>query len=198
MLEPDNSEVSEPKWMLQHSLDGHIYRDDCPWCVQSRLKARRATRKVRESYLNPAGVSVVSDFSGPHEMDVSGNRFSQMIVDLDSGWGHVGLQETRTANDTLDTIKDMQVMMRSESGGKAESLAQFHHDDDKSYRGNVEKYLLDKGVLNTHTGGYNPNSNAVAERRIGMLQQLFRTVLLYCTGGLLYYEQLWGYRDLRL
>ena len=44
----------------------------------------------------------------------------------------------------------------------------------------------------THTGGYNPTDNSVAERRIGMLNQSVRTILLCATGGFKYYDQLWG------
>ena len=65
------------------------------------------------------------------------------------------------------------------------------YDDDKAFRGEVEAYLRERRVLDTHTGGYNPNSNAQSEVRIGMLKQLFRVVLLCATGGHLYYDQLW-------
>jgi hypothetical protein len=113
VIDPNSKEVSEPKWMLEHALEGHPYRTDCPWCVQSRLRARKAVRKLRESMLSPSGLSVVSDFSGPHEMGVTGSRFTQNIVDLDSGWGYVGLQKTRTDSDTLKSIQDMIVMLKS-------------------------------------------------------------------------------------
>ena len=66
-------------------------------------------------------------------------------------------------------------------------LKEIHHDDDKSFRGEVEAYATERGWANTHTGGYNPNANSKCERRIGMLQQLFRVVLLVATGGILYY-----------
>jgi hypothetical protein len=62
------------------------------------------------------------------------------------------------------------------------------YDDDKAFRGEVEAYLRERRVLDTHTGGYNPNSNAQSEVRIGMLKQLFRVVLLCATGGHLYYD----------
>jgi hypothetical protein len=43
-------------------------------------------------------------------------------------------------------------------------------------------------------GGYNPNANAKSEVIIGMLKQQMRVQLLCCTGGRLYYEQLWDVR----
>jgi hypothetical protein len=85
----------------------------------------------------------------------------------------------------------MEVQLKSDSGGRAEPIARFHHDDDKAYRGVVEAHVRAQGWKDTHTGGYNPNANAKAEVRIGMLKQLFKVVLLCCTGGVLYYEQLW-------
>ena len=85
----------------------------------------------------------------------------------------------------------MEIALEQESQGRAEPIRHLHHDDDKAFRGAVEKHVRGRGWLDTHTGGYNPNSNAHAEVRIGMLKQLFRVVLLCGTGGLMYYPQLW-------
>ena len=71
-------------------------------------------------------------------------------------------------------------------------IAEFHHDDDKSFRSHVGEYARSNGWVDTHTGGYNPNGNSVAERRIGMLNQSIRTMLLCAAGGFKYYDQLWG------
>ena len=71
-------------------------------------------------------------------------------------------------------------------------IAEFHHDDDKSFRSRVGEYARANGWVDTHTGGYNPNGNSVAERRIGMLNQSVMTMLLCATGGFKYYDQLWG------
>jgi hypothetical protein len=38
------AEVREPKWMLQHQLDGHPYISKCPWCVQGKLKQKQHVR----------------------------------------------------------------------------------------------------------------------------------------------------------
>ena len=53
-------------------------------------------------------------------------------------------------------------------------------------------YAREKGWRDTHTGGYTPNGNSLAERRIGMFNQLVRVYLLCATGGYKYYDQLWG------
>ena len=39
------------------------------------------------------------------------------------------------------------------------------------------------GEIYTHTGGYNPNGNSLAERRIGMFNQLVRVYLPCATRG---------------
>ena len=78
------------------------------------------------------------------------------------------------------------------TSARDDRIVQFHHDDDTGFRGVVSEYATERGWRDTHTGGYNPNANSLAERRIGMLHQLFRTVLLAATGGHMYDEQLWG------
>ena len=56
----------------------------------------------------------------------------------------------------------------------------------------VEEHGVERGWTDTNTGGYRPNANSIVERRVGMLNQVFRCLLLVATGGRLYYEQLWG------
>jgi hypothetical protein len=112
-------------------------------------------------------------------------------VHEESDWGYVGLQRSKSASDNLASIQSLEVQLRADSGGRAEPIARFHHDDDKGFRGPVEVYARQQGWLDTHTGGYNPNANAKAEVRIGMLKSRVRVLLLACTGGGLYYEQLW-------
>ena len=38
------------------------------------------------------------------------------------------------------SIQDLEVQLRVDSGGRAEPIARFHHDDDKGFRGAVEVY----------------------------------------------------------
>ena len=78
------------------------------------------------------------------------------------------------------------------SGRHSNRIVHHHHDDDKSFRGVVEEHGVERGWTDTNTGGYRPNANSIVERRVGMLNQVFRCLLLVATGGRLYYEQLWG------
>jgi hypothetical protein len=77
----------------------------------------------------------------------------------------------------------MKVRLREDSKGKAAPVVHYHHDDDKSFRGVVSTWIREQEAVDTHTGGYNPNSNAAAEVRIGMLKQKLRVMLLCATGG---------------
>ena len=52
----------------------------------------------------------------------------------------MGLQQSKAAAASLVSIQSMEVQLRADSGGKAEPIARFHHDDDKSFRGPVEEY----------------------------------------------------------
>ena len=68
----------------------------------------------------------------------------------------------------------------------------WHHDDDSSFQSVVKDYAQEQGWKDTDTGGYNPNGNALAERRIGSLNMLVRVYLLVATGGDRYISLLWG------
>ena len=132
------------------------------------------------------------DFSGPFEPDVDGNTQALVGVEVVTSKGFVGLQQTRSAADTLESLKDFEADLKSCAADSSVSIAEFHHDDDKSFRSHVGEYARANGWADTHTGGYNPNGNSVAERRIGMLNQSVRTMLLCATGGFKYYDELWG------
>jgi len=185
--------VLSSKEMLEHRLSGHSrFSSQCPECARGKLRARQAFRKlVGAAKANPAGRAISIDFTGPHSKGVLGGVWGLIGVEMEHEWGYVGIQSDRTAANTLKSIQDLECEIKRDSGNHDVGIVSIHHDDDKSFRGEVEGYALEKGWVNTHTGGYNPNANSKCERRIGMLQQLFRVVLLVATGGVLYYDQLW-------
>ena len=172
-------------------LEGHPYDKRCPWCVQGKVRHKRAFRQIEGANKEPAGSTAKVDLSGPHEPGVTCSTSALIGVHEESGWGFVGLRKLKSAKETLVSIQELDLRLRIESGGKAEPVVRLHHDDDKAFRGCVAEYAREQKWLDTHTGGYNPNANAKAEVRIGMLKQIMRVVLLAATGGALYYEQLW-------
>ena len=164
-------QVVEPNWMAEHERQGYPYRKDCPWCVQGRLKQKQHFHQI-------AGSGTVKvDLTGPYEPGVTGSTWALVDVHEESDWGYVGLQQSKAAAASLVSIQSLEVQLRADSGGKAEPIARFHHDDDKSFRGPVEEYARQRGWEDTHTGGYNPNANAKAEVRIGMMKQRVRVLI---------------------
>ena len=188
--------VSVSKDLARHYLDGHRhFNAQCPWCVQARLRKKRAVRIPLGGHALQSGYGVSCDFSGPFDPDVDGFTLALVVVEVRSSKGFVGLQTSRSASETLMSLKQCESeLIQAAAGTSAHSdrIVEFHHDDDTGFRGVVSEYATERGWRDTHTGGYNPNANSLAERRIGMLHQLFRTVLLAATGGHMYYEQLWG------
>ena len=179
--------------LQQHCNDGHRpYNAKCPWCVSAGMRSKKAISVAHSDRVCEKGYSVSADFSGPFEPDVDGNTQAFIGVEVVTSKGFVGLQLTRSAADTLESLKDFESELKSCAADPTVEITEFHHDDDKSFRSHVSEYVRERGWSNTHTGGYNPNGNSIAERRIGMLNQLVRTMLLCATGGFKYYDQLWG------
>ena len=170
--------TSSPKFDIrQHLLDGHRhFSAECPWCVQARLRKKRAMRMPFGGRRMESGYGVSCDFSGPHEPDVDGFTIGFIAVEVRSSKDFVGLQTSRSTPSTLVSLKQCESELIHASGGSADRIVEFHHDDDTGFRGVVSEYATERGWRDTHTGGYNPNANSLAERRIGMLHQMFRTV----------------------
>ena len=58
---------TEPKWMVQHRLDGRPYDPRCPWCVQGKPRKKRAVRVLDGTHKELAGSTLSSDLTGPFE-----------------------------------------------------------------------------------------------------------------------------------
>jgi hypothetical protein len=115
------------------------------------MKAKEAFRVPRSERVSKKGYAVSVDFSGPFEPDVDGNNFGLIGVELESSKGFVGLQQSRSASDTRNIIKDFESELRSCSANPNVGIVEFHHDDDKSFRGCVGDYAREKGWRETHT-----------------------------------------------
>ena len=76
---------------------------------------------------------------------------------------------------------------------KGRSVIRFHTDVDKSFLGKVQRMAVRKGWVQTDTGGYRSRANSIVERRIGMLKQTSRTLLLSAAGYTCFYVELWGH-----
>ena len=107
--------TSEPDWMLEHQLQGHPYDSRCWWCVQGKLRKKRALRQPEGSKESEAGGTVKFDLSGPHPVGVTGSTWCLVSVHVGSGWGHVGLQRDKSAASSLVSLQDMKVRLREDS-----------------------------------------------------------------------------------
>ena len=150
-------------------LDGHrpyIYK--CPWCVRANMRERRSERKLKEAKCDLGGWVISSDFSGKHEPGIDGNVWVYIGVEVESGYGFVRLQESRSAADILVSIKFFECELKQVSGSHNwQVVHHHHHHHDKSFRqhdgddGVVEQHGVDKGWIDNNTGGYRPNANSV-------------------------------------
>ena len=131
------------------------------------MRERKAFRRSGlDPHSEPHGyVTVVdSDFSGPHEPDVDGNDQAYVGVEMEHGYGYVGLQESRSSRQTLDSMLSFESELKQVSRDVGSGIVAHHDDDDKSFRGEVERYGLEHGLKDTTTGGYRPNANSTCER----------------------------------
>jgi hypothetical protein len=111
----------------------------------------------------------------------------------EAGYGFVALLQARTAAAVAEALDDFDRELHLLGKDKGRAIVRFHTDVDRSFLGKVKKLAVRKGWAQTDTGGYRSQGNSVVERRIGMLKQQARVVLLAATGGRFYYDQLWGH-----
>ena len=62
-------------------------------------------------------------------------------VESTTSWGFVWLQNSRSATDTLVSLKEFVRQLFVTAGTAVQSVFSWHHDDDKSFRGPVEEYV---------------------------------------------------------
>jgi hypothetical protein len=180
----------EPKWMLAHDMAGHRpHNPKCPYCVQAGMRERGAYRLASHDR-KEGELSLAGDMSGPHDPGVTGSTWAFVGVEIISKYGFVALQESKSAADTLDSLKDFTREVKHLARADTK-ITEWHHDNGTEFKGVLYDWVREQGWDDTHTGGYRPNSNSFSERRIGMLHQTLRVLLLRATGGVMYYDQLW-------
>ena len=86
-----------------------------PWCVRANLRERKAVRKVVGSKVNSNGYTVDSDFSKKHEPDIYGFVYAYVGVEIEieSGYGFVALQHSRSATDILVSIRAFECQLNT-------------------------------------------------------------------------------------
>ena len=192
-----------PAWYQSHSDQGHPFRPDCDHCVRGRLRQRMARRiPVNERSREP-GYIMSADFTGKCEDDVDGHSVALVAcvhgytdgppMQREAAYGFVRLLVRRDTAAVAEALDSFEAELQYLGKDKGRAIVRFHTDVDKSFLGKVKKLAIRKGWKQTDTGGYRSQSNSIAERRIGMLKQTARTILLAATGASYYYDQLWGH-----
>ena len=181
--------------MYEHTCKSHHPHDPkCDACMRARMMAKSNTSNEDDLVVRGSEKGYVHsmDYVGPYSPDVDGNIYG--LVGVETGhtnYGITSLTKDREAKTSLQGFKIHRNKLRS-MGHEDKDIVRLHHDCDKSFEGDLKQYLIDENIEDTNTGGYNPSANSRVERRNRAIKQAFRATLFYATGGLGYYNALWG------
>jgi hypothetical protein len=194
---------NSPAWYQGHCERGHPFRPDCDSCVRGRLRQRQAKRKEAAGKIRSLGYVMSADFTGKTEMDLDGHTVAIVCcvhgytdeepLAREAAYGFVSLLVKRDTDSVAEALDAFDNELAQLGRDKSRTIVRFQTDVDKSFLGKVKKMACRKGWSQTDTGGYRSQANGIVERRIGMLKQGVRTVLLAATGATYYYDQLWGH-----
>jgi hypothetical protein len=143
-----------------------------------------------------------ADFTGVHEPDLDGCRVALVatvhsyggeVLEAEAAYGFVAMLPHRKTALVAEALDAFDGELTRLGRDRARCVVRFHTDVDKSFLGRVQKLALRKGWAQTDTGGYRSRANGIAERRIGMLKQTARTLLLSASGGGSFHVELWGH-----
>ena len=195
-----------PSWYFEHCKRGHPHRPDCEHCVRGRFRGRRSERLAPGERRSPDGYTMSADFTGRHAEDVEGYTVALVCCvhgyedepdEAEAAYGFVALLKERTAAATAQALDEFDRLLKELGKDKSRQVVRFHTDVDSSFLGKAQQLAVRKGWRVTDTGGYKSAANGIVERRIGLLKQTVRTILLAATGGVYYYEELWGHGLIR-
>ena len=201
--------LSVPSWYREHARRGHPYRSDCEHCVRGVLRERRS-EKIGKRVADPTnpGYTMSADFTGKGDPDVDGHPIALVAcvhgytdepTTAEAAFGFVALLRHRTSKEVAAALDDFDAELQRLGKDKNRAIVRFHTDVDKSFLSEVQKLAVRKGWRQTDTGGYKSAANGIVERRIGMLRQKLRTMLVATTGGVnaTYIQALWGHAMVR-
>jgi len=178
-----------------HTCRCHIPHDKkCDACLRARMMSKSNTSNDDDLVIGGSekGYVYSMDYVGPYSPDIDGNIYG--LVGVETGhtnYGMTSLTKNRESNTSLQGFKIHRNKLR-QIGHDDKDIVRLHHDCDKSFEGELKQYLIDENIEDTDTGGYNPSANSRVERRNRSIKEAFKAALFYATGGLSYYNALWG------
>jgi hypothetical protein len=178
-----------------HSAMGHAWHDpDCEVCRRARMTCKRHRRKDSEYKHDNSdkGYVLGIDYIGKYTPDVDGNMYAMTGVEVTSKYGCVVLTKNCKAETSRDALIKMRQGLVSKGKETGRDLFAVHHDDDTSFKGEFKEYVESEKLGQTDTGGYDPKNNSLTERRHRSVKEVFKAMLLESTGGIGYYNALWG------
>jgi len=201
---PKAVRLGQQDWYRMHCLRGHPFDARCDHCVRGRLRDRAANRVDAAKRAAGDGYVMSADFTGIHEPDLDGHCVALVATvhsygslniagEPEAAYGFVSLLTNRKTATVAAALDGFDLELARLGRDKDRSIVRFHNDVDKSFLGKVQRLAVRKGWVQTDTGGYRSRANAIVERRIGMLKQTARTLLLSATGGASFHVELWGH-----
>ena len=181
--------------VYEHNCRCHMPHDKrCEACLRARMMAKSNTSNDDDMVVGGSDKGYVysMDYVGPYTPDVDGNIYG--LVGVETGhtnYGITSLTKNRESSTSLQGFKIHRNKLR-QLGHDDKDIVRLHHDCDKSFEGELKQYLIDEHIADTDTGGYNPAANSRVERRNRSIKEAFKAALFFATGGLSYYNALWG------
>ena len=180
--------------LYEHACKGHPYDPMCPACIRSRMTAKHNTKNDDGDSVQGSdkGAVLGIDYIGPYIPDVDGNILAMTGVEAGrTNYGMIRLSNNREASTSLKLYEEMSREYKSMSKDDVD-IVRVHHDNDKSFEGVCSDAWRKNKIIDTNTGGYNPQANSRVERRHRSIKELFKACMFMATGGLPYYYTLWG------
>ena len=180
--------------LYEHACKGHPYDPMCPACIRSRMTAKHNTQNTDDDKVQGSdkGAVLGIDYIGPYIPDVDGNVLAMTGVEAGrTNYGMVRLCKDKEASTSLKLYEEMRREYKTLSKDDTD-IVRVHHDNDKSFEGVCADAWRKDNIIDTNTGGYNPQANSRVERRHRSIKELFKACMFMATGGLPYYYSLWG------
>ena len=124
------------------------------------------------------------DISGPHNEGLMGMKYLLVAVyrpldeKCDNSFPFVKCLKNRTAVEVTSAVRKIILKIRT-LWDTERGVLRVHSDAAGEFLGSVMQDLAEEMQFDqTHTGGYNPRSNGLAERYIGLVKQTARALLI--------------------
>ena len=175
---------------LQHQVQGHPHDPKCEHCLRGRQRARKRHKKSIV-HIDQRGNTVYFDLMGPFPLDLEGNVYELTVSEGEHGWMEVTGIKDKSSAVAAESLCRVVSDCFNNSNQDPSSIGRYHSGQGKEFAGKVQELIEKSGAVHTDTGGYNSSTNPV-EGAQGRLQQTARAMLVQCTGGHSYYEELRG------